>query len=126
MKDFSRYNSLEEIFQDAVLEGLFPRNRKIRAAYPSIKPRFSRAYVDKLKLKILDAIRIASGIREDGKSKDGRRLSLSNINRTVRGDNYPVEFKEALRQLLSEKKITEEKLWSDKSKPCTYYHLYEF
>jgi hypothetical protein len=126
MKDFSQYASAEEFVQDMVTEGLVPRNRKIRAAYPSVKPPFSRYYVDKLKDKILAAISKASGIRLDGKTKDGRMLSLSNVSRTVRGDNYPAEFREALRQLVAERKISEEKLWSEKSRPTTYYHLYEF
>ena len=56
MKDFSQYASAEEFVQDLVLDGIVPRNRKIRAAYPSVKPKFHRLYVDKLKTKILVVI----------------------------------------------------------------------
>lgn len=126
MKEFYRYNSVEEVIQDMVTEGLIPRNRKIHKAYPSVKPAFSIYYVDKLKKKIIERITEASGSREDGKLKDGRQLSLTRLYQTVRGDNYPDEFKVALQQLIAERAIREEKLWSKKNKPCTYYQLFDF
>ncbi|MGA7854005.1 MAG: hypothetical protein WCA15_11825 [Candidatus Acidiferrales bacterium] len=126
MKDFSQYNSVEEVIQDMVLEGLIPRNRKIHKAYPSVKPAFSAYYVDKLKKRILERIAEAGGIHEDGSLKDGRWLSLTRICQAVRGDHYPAEFKVAIKQLVEERRISEEKQWSQKNKPCTYYHLFEF
>lgn len=126
MKEFLQYSSIEEVIQDMVIDGLIPRNRKIHKAYPFVKPAFSIYYVDKLKKKILDRITEASGSREDGKLKDGRQLSLTRLCQYVRGDHYPAEFKVALQQLVSEHKIREEKLWSKKNKPCTYYHLFDF
>ncbi len=126
MRDFSQYSSAEEFVQDLVTEGVVPRNKNIQKLFPAVKPRFSRYYVDKLKIKILEVVKAGSGINEDGTTKDHRLLSRTNLGRAVRGDNYPVEFKAALEQLVAERKIKEEKLWSQKNKPCTYYHLFEF
>jgi hypothetical protein len=121
MKDFSQYFSLEEVFQDAISEGVFPRNRKVHKLFPGLKARPSKDHLERIKISVFE--RLTDAAKRD---LDHRSLSLSGLRRAVRGDNYPETFELAIRELIAERKITEQKLWGKKGRPTTYYHLYEF
>jgi|HubBroStandDraft_2_1064218.scaffolds.fasta_scaffold75776_3 hypothetical protein len=121
MKDFSHYFSIEEVVQDLIAEGLFPRNRKVHKLFPGLKARPNKDHLERLKVSVIE--RVTDAAKRD---LDHRSLSLTSLRRAVRGDNYPETFAQAISELLAERKISEQKLWGKKGRPTTYYHLFEF
>jgi hypothetical protein len=119
MKDYAQYSTVEEVVQDLISEGVFPRNKKVRALFPGIGARKRRSHVNRYKTAILE--RMARAKEELVPS-----LTRAWINRYVRGDNHPEDFKTAMQQLMDEQKITETQLWSKLSRPTLQYHLTEF
>lgn len=117
MKEFSQYTSAEEFLRDLITEGIFPRNKKVQAAFPNlavVRP----ATVERLKVAIVDAIK---------NRPIDVTMSLSRLARRVRSDNHPDEFKIAIKQLIEERKITEEKMVTGKiGRPFIHYNLFEF
>jgi hypothetical protein len=119
MKDYAEYSTVEEVVQALIVEGIFSRNKKVRAMFPGIGARKRRSHVNRYKTAILDRIaRAKQDLAPD--------LTRARINRYVRGDNHPEDFKEAMRQLMEERKITENQFWSKLSRPSLQYHLTEF
>ena len=119
MKELTEYSSVEAVVQDLISEGIFPRNKKVRAAFPGIGARKKRSHVNRYKTAILDRM-------ERAKEELVPALTRAWINRYVRGDNHPEDFKAAMQQLMDERKISETQLWSKLSRPCLQYHLTEF
>jgi hypothetical protein len=119
MRDFSEYGSLQEIFEDAIAEGIFPRNRKIRKAFPGIKNNRQQSdRVERFKSEIVRVITETSLALKPA-------LSRSRLYHAVRGDNQPQAFNAAVEQLIAEQKISAETLQT-KGRPYTHYHPFEF
>lgn len=117
MKDFSKYTSVMEVVQDLISEGVFPRNKKVRDLYPGLVV-INLDRVAKFKIDIEAAIK--------NKNLDVT-MSASRLARSVRSDNHPDEFKLAIKQLIEERKITEEKMVTGKiGRPFIHYNLFEF
>jgi len=119
MKELTEYQSVEAVVQDLIAEGIFSRNKKDRALFPGIGARKRRSHVNRYKTAILERMARA-------KEELVPALTRAWINRYVRGDNHPEDFKEAMQQLMDERKITENQLWSKLSRPSLQYHLTEF
>ena len=119
MKNYSEYSSVEEVVVALIAEGIFPRNKKVRVAFPGIGARRQRDHVARLKDAILTRMQRA----QESLVPD---MSRAQIYHAVRGDNYPQDFNSAIDQLLTEGKITVNELWSKASRPTRQYHLAEF
>lgn len=118
MREFSQYASAEEFINDLIADGIFPRNRKVRAAFPGLVSAPKPKHAERLKTAIVAAIIEASQSLKPS-------MSRARLYRAVRGDNYPAEFNQALDQLILERKISAEVLQT-KGRPFTHYHLFEF
>jgi hypothetical protein len=114
MKEFSQYTSVEDVVRDLIAERVFSRNKRVREMFPSVvakPPRknhlgpVSANRIDLLKTLIVEAVKDKPFLTT---------LSRTKLNRIVRGDNHPQEFKIAIEQLIAERKITEEKMWTKK------------
>src|SRR5208282_1254615 len=115
----NEYSTIEDIMRDAHAEGLLLLTVKGKEVFPNVygkalKPQVN--HVEVLKVKILKKITEASSTLKPV-------LSRAKLNRAVRGDNYPEEFKQAVEQLVAERKISEQKLWTKASHPVLEYHL---
>lgn len=107
MKELSQYSTVEEVLEDAIKESIVLRQKAIK-----------EDRVQTMRKQILDHL-----TKEFG-NKNVQRWML---NRIVRPDRYGMrEFKQAIRSLVDEKRITEEKqVTSDSKRPAVYYRLFE-
>jgi len=118
MKEFSEYKSLEEIEPDMAVDlvrrGLMKYTQEGKKIFPRLP---SQKKIGRFMEGIVKAITEAPM----GKVK-------SNVlSRMVRSDNFPDEYKIAIRRLIEDRKIREEKLVTgDIGRPCVYYYLWEF
>jgi hypothetical protein len=120
MKEYTQYSSIEEIVQALITEGIFPRNRKVRALFPNLGDTPQRRYVERLKTTILEAMEEAKRFKFPG-------LSQVKLYRAVRGDNHQAEYKIAIHELVEERKITKQRLETgQRSRPAVIFHLFEF
>jgi hypothetical protein len=120
MKEFTQYSSVEDVIRDLITEGIFPRNRKVRAAFPRLGPTPQRDHIKRLKAAILDRMTEASRDLLPA-------LSQVRLYRAVRGDNHPVEYEIAIRDLIEERRITKQRLETgQRSRPAILFHLFEF
>ncbi len=118
MKDITQYSSVEEVVQDLILDELIPRSRKIKIAFPGVRPKTRDYHVRRMKVGILEELK---------RSKEALVPSPSRarLYKVVRGDNYPAEFNAAIDQLVEEKKIVPQ-VFQTKGRPYTHYNLFEF
>jgi len=120
MKEYAQYSSVEEVVRALITEGIFPRNKKVRAAFPNLGPTPHRDHIKRLKVAILEKITEASLATLPA-------LSQVRLYRAVRGDNHPVEYEIAIRDLIEERKITKQRLETgQRSRPAIIFHLFEF
>ncbi len=120
MKELTQYASLEEVVSDLIKEGVFPRNKKVRDMFPGIGARRRRSHVNRLKIAILEKMVAAHQGMVPA-------LSQAKLYRAVRGDNYPVDYEIAVRDLIEERKITKQRLETgQRSRPAILFHLFEF
>lgn len=119
MKDFSEYKSAEEFVQDLVAEGVFRRTKKSQDMFPGVAPAPRANWVAKLKQDVFQEVMTSNTVSGP--------ISAYNLNRKVRGDNHKDEYKIAIRELIEEKKIIEQRLETGKrGRPSILYHLFEF
>ena len=116
MKEFSEYKTAVEFFKDAAAEGLI-RIKPAGRNYFQIPKLPSECMIKKFQVGILEKI-VASPMG---------KISRSTLYRLHRADNHSDEFGIAIRRLIDEKKIREEKLITGEiGRPCVNYYLYEF
>lgn len=105
MKLLSEYKTVEEVLEDGIKEMLVARLKPIK-----------EERVELIRKQILDYLKEAFG------KKNVQRWML---NRVVRADHCMREFQQALKSLVEEKLITEEKQVTGRGRPAVYYRLFE-
>jgi hypothetical protein len=120
MKELLEYESIAEILTDAVNEKWARWTPAGRIACNVPKPP-SRKRIVKFKDQILEKITACAESVTTFQSMTYGRLYAQ-----LRADNYPDEFKIAIKELLYEQKIVENRLETGRpGRPSLHYYLYE-
>jgi hypothetical protein len=117
MKEFSEYSSVGEVILDASAEGLIRYTKAGKLVLPERPHRPNASWVEKFLTAIVEKIAKSPG----GKVNAGMMMKM------LRGDNHSVEFNIAIRRLIEERKIIQEKFVTKNiGRPCVYYRLWQF
>lgn len=117
LKDYSEYKSADEVILDAAARGWIHYTKEGKLNLPERPRKINQERVTVFMGKIVEAITESAF----GKVKSSKLMKM------LRQDNYPDEYKIAIRRLIEERKIREEKLVTgDIGRPSVYYYLFEF